>query len=67
MGNEIKYRAHVIVQDGILQNELGKRYLIQVDTNEGRFFIDATPFVFRILDKSMPNAGEFYLDEKKDD
>lgn len=66
MGPERKFKAVLVIQDGLDQNEVGRKYLIQVDTEEkgGRFFIDATPLVFRVLERSLPKEGELWLDGK---
>lgn len=64
MGKETKFQAIVIIQDGIDNKELGRKYLIQVDTEilGKRFFIDATNLVLRSLEGSLPKEGEFWLD-----
>ena len=65
MGNDIKFLAKLIVQDGLtdVDQSLGLKYLIQVDVNEGRFFIDATNLVLRTGTGNLPKKGEHWLDE----
>ncbi len=65
MGNDIKFLAKLIVQDGKDEpNEsLGLKYLIQVDVGEGRFFIDATNLILRAGVNQLPIKGEHWLDE----
>lgn len=64
MGEETKYIAKLIVQDGLPNKEIGKSYLIQVDTKHKgeRFFIDAKNLVLRILEGAPLPEGEYWLD-----
>ena len=61
------FNAKFIPQDGLMGDELGRSYLIQVDVdNPGRLFVDITNLVSRAVDRTLPQDGEYYVDQSDD-
>jgi hypothetical protein len=61
------FKATLVVKDGLLDREMGIRYLIQVDVKGERIFIDATCLVLRTHNGSLPFDGEYWLDGQLED
>lgn len=67
MGESPTFNAKLVAQDGLTDKELGRNYLIQVDVDKpGRVFVDISSVVFRALDRTLPNEGEYYVDQSED-
>lgn len=67
MGEQPTFNATLVIQDGLDSKELGKAYLLQVDVNGvGRIFVDVSNIVQRTLDRTLPNSGEYFVDQSSD-
>lgn len=67
MGDSPTFNAMYIGQNGLKDNELGQRYLIQVDVDSsGRLFVDITNIVNRAANGTLPHEGEYFVDQSDD-
>ena len=63
MNEAIEFMATLLVQD---HSEYGEptRYLIQVDTDQGRLFVDISELMGMAVNGNIPPEGEYYIDSE---